>query len=258
MLCEYCSQEHNKSYGTGRFCSSFCAHGFATKTKRKEINQKVSLKLKGRSDYIWIKGKHYHNKFFVCNKCEYCNNAFYSKKIKKYCSTKCENFSLGRLRKPGSGGARLGGGRSIALDFVSRLGEKMKLNKEEIAVAKILDELNFNWHRNWQGFIYQTAEGHYRKYYPDFYLNDYDVYLEYKGWVTEKMNHKMNDSKKRNSFKLLIVYSNDKRYKDLGLNIKQIQLEKQLLLDCVKSLAGKTPVSKTDENVNLTAGSTPV
>lgn len=46
MKCENCGQEHDSKYGSGRFCSQECARGFSTKKKRKEINQKVSNKLK--------------------------------------------------------------------------------------------------------------------------------------------------------------------------------------------------------------------
>lgn len=48
MKCENCNKEHDGSYGSGRFCSSKCARGFSTKAKRKEINEKVSKKLKGK------------------------------------------------------------------------------------------------------------------------------------------------------------------------------------------------------------------
>ena len=47
MKCENCKKEHDGTYGSGRFCSSKCARGFSTKEKRKEINDKVSEKLKG-------------------------------------------------------------------------------------------------------------------------------------------------------------------------------------------------------------------
>jgi len=47
MKCENCGNEHDGFYGSGRFCSSKCARGFSTKAKRKEINEKVSQKLKG-------------------------------------------------------------------------------------------------------------------------------------------------------------------------------------------------------------------
>ena len=45
-ICENCNQEHNGTYGSGRFCSSKCARGFSTKAKRKEINEKVSATFK--------------------------------------------------------------------------------------------------------------------------------------------------------------------------------------------------------------------
>lgn len=48
MICENCEAEHDGEYGSGRFCSSKCAKGFSTKSKRDEINKKVSDALKGR------------------------------------------------------------------------------------------------------------------------------------------------------------------------------------------------------------------
>ena len=47
MVCENCLENHDGSYGSGRFCSSGCARGFSTKEKRTEINQTVSAKLSG-------------------------------------------------------------------------------------------------------------------------------------------------------------------------------------------------------------------
>jgi very-short-patch-repair endonuclease len=47
-ICENCSEEHDGSYGSGRFCSSKCSRGFSTKNKRKKINENVSISLKKR------------------------------------------------------------------------------------------------------------------------------------------------------------------------------------------------------------------
>lgn len=47
IKCENCNLIHDGKYASGRFCSSKCARGFSTKSKRSEINQKVSEKLKG-------------------------------------------------------------------------------------------------------------------------------------------------------------------------------------------------------------------
>lgn len=46
--CEFCSRDHSGEFASGRFCSSHCSHAFTTKAKRKEINAKISAKLKGR------------------------------------------------------------------------------------------------------------------------------------------------------------------------------------------------------------------
>lgn len=52
--CESCGKSHNGEYGSGRFCDQSCARSFATKLNRKEINDKVSKKLKQKSP--WNKG----------------------------------------------------------------------------------------------------------------------------------------------------------------------------------------------------------
>ena len=46
--CEYCEKEHKGEYGSGRFCDYVCARGFSTKSKRHEINLKVSKTLSSK------------------------------------------------------------------------------------------------------------------------------------------------------------------------------------------------------------------
>lgn len=46
MNCEKCGKEHDGSFGSGRFCSSYCARSFSTQKSRKEINLKVSQTMK--------------------------------------------------------------------------------------------------------------------------------------------------------------------------------------------------------------------
>lgn len=47
MKCEFsnCSVDHDKSFGSGRFCSLKCSRAFSTAEKRKQINEKVSKTL---------------------------------------------------------------------------------------------------------------------------------------------------------------------------------------------------------------------
>lgn len=55
MICENCNIEHEGLYGSGRFCTEKCARCFSTKIKRADINNRVSLSLKGRPSIF--KGK---------------------------------------------------------------------------------------------------------------------------------------------------------------------------------------------------------
>ena len=47
-ICEACPTDHDGSYGAGRFCSVACARSFSTRSKRNDINRRVSASLKGR------------------------------------------------------------------------------------------------------------------------------------------------------------------------------------------------------------------
>ena len=49
--------------------------------------------------------------------------------------------------------------------------------------------------------------GRTRKYYPDFYLPNFDTYIEVKGYATSQTIHKMNDAIKRNNIKLIVLSS---------------------------------------------------
>ena len=85
MICENCGTEHSGKYGSGRFCCQKCARGFSTKRKRKEINEKVSSALKGRSSALKgrssaLKGR--SSNFSLCKRC----NAKIEKK-KRFCSS---------------------------------------------------------------------------------------------------------------------------------------------------------------------------
>lgn len=219
--CENCKNKHDGSYGTGRFCTQKCSRSFATKNKRQEINKKVSSKLKKPSQLISAT-------------CEYCKQQFtYDFKIKKikrkFCSRKCSFSSVCGLPKKFSntsrmGGLRPGGGHSILCEYSSLKNGKIKLNKDEIEVVKIFDSFGLNWERNIKGFMYEDMSGKQRKFYPDFYLSDFNVYVEYKGWITEEMKHKMNDSINKNKdLNLIIIFGDYPKNYGLGINFSQIK-----------------------------------
>lgn len=81
----------------------------------------------------------------------------------------------------------------------------------ECTCAEKLDEAGIKWIRDPNMHLpYYTPDGVKRKYIPDFYLPDYDLYLEIKGFWTMQARHKMADVRRRNSVEIVIVESLDK------------------------------------------------
>lgn len=77
----------------------------------------------------------------------------------------------------------------------------------EVACARRLDELKLNWEptSDLRYFQYVDLSGIIRKYHPDFYLKDHDLYIEIKGAWTPEVIHKMKDVQERNNFNLVII-----------------------------------------------------
>lgn len=129
------------------------------------------------------------------------------------------------------GGFRENGGRCKLVKYTNILNELMYLNADEIKIAEILDNLQLNWKRNKIGLKYADENGKIRKFYPDFYIEENDLFVEYKGWVTSHMIHKMKNAVKRNNINLKIIYSNDKRYRTMGLNFNEFKDNPNLLFE---------------------------
>lgn len=235
-FCENCGKEVFERYGSCRFCSKECAKGFSTKAKRKEISEKVSIKIKekiknGEKIGFCTSGRivEFENRI-----CPICGNLYETNKNfpKVACSRKC-SAKAGGLKNLGKkhiikdtsrmGGLRPGGGKAKQLPYTNWLGYKMSLNKEEIEVAKVLDEKKLNWRRNTKGFPYITEDGKKRNYYPDFVIDE-DKYIEYKGWVTKEMEHKMCNACETNDLNLIIIVGNDKRYEKFGITLEKFKI----------------------------------
>lgn len=73
----------------------------------------------------------------------------------------------------------------------------------EIQVAKSLDENNIKWERPKIGFIWNDNGN---RYYPDFYLPEYDVYLDPKNdYLISKDTLKINNAQRINNIKVFIL-----------------------------------------------------
>ena len=79
----------------------------------------------------------------------------------------------------------------------------------EFKVANFLNDKKIYWERNRTGFKY-LFDGKQKTYFPDFYLKDYDLYTEVKGYETEK------DRAKWKQFKLKLSIIKKEEMKDLS------------------------------------------
>jgi hypothetical protein len=65
MICQYCNQEHDGTYGSGKFCNSKCSHGFST---LKDKSQKKKVQCSNCLEIIEV-GKRSHEPVY-CKKCQ--------------------------------------------------------------------------------------------------------------------------------------------------------------------------------------------
>lgn len=190
MNCEYCGNEHNGTYGSGRFCSNKCAKGFSTKDKREEISKKIS-KFLTKDPYIKI--------------CPECNKEFKTKrKEKKFCSRSCNTIYYNKKTKHSGEtknrisksvlqnykeGKQVYGGTTKWFDY----GKYRVQGTYELRTCQILDiwkEYNIirDWEYTNERVEYLDKKGKRRTYLLDFKVltnEGFTYYIEVKGYQTE-------------------------------------------------------------------------
>lgn len=162
--CEYCNNDHEGVYGSGRFCSSKCARGFSTSKKRKEINTKVSKALSSKIQ-------------FVKKTCPICQIEFereFKYRNQKTCSQRCgsiltnsrpevrEKLSKARIKAIEEGKTGFGYKgyyKSIRYDSALELAFLKKFDKEN-DISKI---------KRFKGYLSDESG---KKYQPDFIINN--------------------------------------------------------------------------------------
>lgn len=78
----------------------------------------------------------------------------------------------------------------------------------EVAMAERLDHLKISWDRREDMKLeYYSKKGRKRNYIPDFYLPEYDTYIEVKGYWTDSARYKMQSVSEVNDVKIVILES---------------------------------------------------
>jgi len=188
QICETCQCEHNGTYGSGRFCSAKCARGFSGSKSKGSIKKRKSVK--------WLckecgKKLRRQNKYMMCNSCTR-KSPEYIKKLKTSIAGKV-------------GGYREGSGIGKKTQYLSPIAGLVKLDSMfEYEFAKKLDSENIQWIRNTKRFYFNWL-GKYTYYIPDFYLIDYDLYIETKGYWYKDKFEKTKEAIKVNNIKVKII-----------------------------------------------------
>jgi hypothetical protein len=106
----------------------------------------------------------------------------------------------------------------------------------ELRCCIYLDSINVTWERNLKRFEYINLSGNTSKYTPDFYVKDWDSYIEIKGYETDL------DRCKWKQFKYNLLIWNKQKLKELNiLNIdiskyKNVKIHKHKCKNCGKPL----------------------
>lgn len=179
--CENCSIDHDGSIASGRFCSMKCCRSFSTKSKRKEINEKVSLKLKGRES---------HNKgnYIIERIIEKCSNQNCTVMLEKYfnvgmkfCSKSCASSFISKRRcnslEERNRMREIGRKGGFGKKGITKNGNRYESGLEKICF-EYLEDLNIIFQPHKQ--IPESSKV------SDIYIEDLDLWIEIDGINREK------------------------------------------------------------------------
>lgn len=122
----------------------------------------------------------------------------------KYCSRKCvqrkpldqtTKDKISNSCKGKTGGYRTKSG--LSKKFGGLYKDVWLDSSWEISFALRMDEIGVKWERPRSSQIfYTTQRGTQARYYPDFYLPDFDKFVEIKGYYTNEVRHKLSEVSK--------------------------------------------------------------
>lgn len=119
-------------------------------------------------------------------------------------------------------------GRCEKIRYVSPYAGKITVDGTwELEVAQFLDSCKVNWKRNIRKFDYLNESSVKSKYTPDFYISDFDIFVEVKGYQTEK------DLCKWRDFPRKLVVWKQKEIKNIKQGIADLESMVTLVVNTV-------------------------
>lgn len=209
VACEFCGKEFTTSINKKRktkCCSSTCAKKLARKTsieKHPDIINSVSQKTKNnwKNGVYDFKKTRLNNLSMKDSLCVICNKSFrhLPYRVKKTCSKDCFKKYCSLLSQQN---VNCGGQTNYKKFIYKNISMD---SKWEVEIAEFLDSSGIEWVRNRKILFYWTdANGFRRRYYPDFYIPKYNVYLDPKNkFLLIKDEFKLKQVIKENNINLI-------------------------------------------------------
>ena len=201
--CQQCYSILSYDKKNNKFCNRSCAATFNNTgrthpPRSKEFRSNIAKQNRSRN----------HPKtHIVFSNCIHCGLGYFYPKpgsTRNYCSRTCLSSNLSeRARNNPKFGGRC---YHVSITRQDSYGNKVILDSSyEDRVASILDSNKINWIR--PNFInYSDSEGTVRKYFPDFYLVDYNLYLDPKNdFLIEKDKDKLNLVQTQNDIRIIVI-----------------------------------------------------
>ena len=204
-VCKQCSKEFKVV--ASKKASNFCSHSCCSKFKWAQFK-----KTDGYKDFVKIAKenglKSSGNKNSIREKrpletrqCRVCGKEFETEhyKTKKTCSTHCFHglISINSRNHPNCGGET---------NYKRYVYKDISMDSSwEVDIAKWMDKNNITWIRSRKiVFLWSDKNGNKRRYYPDFFLPKYNIYLDPKNkFLIEKDKYKIEAVQKENNIKII-------------------------------------------------------
>jgi hypothetical protein len=221
-VCKCCSNRLTKQQGS--FCSSSCSA--KSNNLKRQLNQKLSNCIQCDVEIISTTctkkycSTCYKNRAIASNRsrvfelhCKICNSKFthFNKNVKT-CCTKCTTKLKSQISKqnPNCGGEtnyKRYSYKNIIFD-----------SSWEVEIAIFLDEHQIKWSRSRKHILYWVdSNGECRRYYPDFFLEEFNAYVDPKNPFKQKKDKEKLDFIRKSH---ILIVGNVNECKQQILNIK--------------------------------------
>lgn len=204
-------KRHNK------FCGHSCSATYVNKrrdVKERHFSEAGKQRISKNNNRMYIERRNEYLK--APNTCNICTtNLSYDNRNRKTCSDEClsELYSKRAIKNKKFGGNRNNKayGWYITVD-----GDKVWLESSyEYKVAKDLDTHNIRWIR--PNPLSYKINGKSKRYYPDFYLIDYDVYLDPKNdFLIPRDRKKINIVENTHNVRVLILDKDNLQWENIS------------------------------------------